>query len=272
MGAVQKEARRRNPRALRQAAADSRTRPPSARGSRIGKSAATIRPRPNPAARMPSGVRIISTASAIHRAGADSAASVALVSQRAPGAVFLNSDGSARLQVRHHAGRDHHFRQSRDREVPDHHGRNRDVQRIRAHRGRARGVVIEQRLDSEFDGGQQRRDIDGDISATPAASRAATTMGARPPGPEDRIRDERSDNRHVEAVRADRRDPAIAEEHRLNHQRIEIAEDGGPGAQHDGRHPTPTACPVVPPGSGRLNIMMMNENAANTASNGTIAC
>ena len=34
--------------------------------------------------------------------------------------------------------------------------------------------------------------------------------------------------------------------------------------------PTPTACPVVPPGSGRLNIMMMNENAANTESNGTI--
>ena len=33
---------------------------------------------------------------------------------------------------------------------------------------------------------------------------------------------------------------------------------------------TPTACPVVPPGSGRLNIIMMNENAANTESNGTI--
>ena len=34
--------------------------------------------------------------------------------------------------------------------------------------------------------------------------------------------------------------------------------------------PTPTACPVVPPGSGRLNIMMMNENAANTDNSGTI--
>src|SRR5271170_2782286 len=34
--------------------------------------------------------------------------------------------------------------------------------------------------------------------------------------------------------------------------------------------PTPTACPVVPPGNGRLNIMMMNENAANTDSRGTI--
>ena len=34
--------------------------------------------------------------------------------------------------------------------------------------------------------------------------------------------------------------------------------------------PTPTACPVVPPGNGRLNIMMMNENAANTDSSGTI--
>ena len=34
--------------------------------------------------------------------------------------------------------------------------------------------------------------------------------------------------------------------------------------------PTPTACPVVPPGSGRLNIMMMNENAANTERSGTM--
>ena len=35
--------------------------------------------------------------------------------------------------------------------------------------------------------------------------------------------------------------------------------------------PTPTACPVVPPGSGRLNIIMTNENAAKTDSSGT-AC
>ena len=34
--------------------------------------------------------------------------------------------------------------------------------------------------------------------------------------------------------------------------------------------PTPTACPVVPPGRGRLNIMMMNENAAKTERRGTI--
>ncbi len=33
--------------------------------------------------------------------------------------------------------------------------------------------------------------------------------------------------------------------------------------------PTPTACPVVPPGSGRLNIMMTKEKAANSASKGT---
>ena len=33
--------------------------------------------------------------------------------------------------------------------------------------------------------------------------------------------------------------------------------------------PTPTACPVVPPGSGMLNIMMTKQNALATASNGT---
>lgn len=33
---------------------------------------------------------------------------------------------------------------------------------------------------------------------------------------------------------------------------------------------TPTACPVVPPGKGRLNIITTNENAANMAINGIV--
>ena len=33
--------------------------------------------------------------------------------------------------------------------------------------------------------------------------------------------------------------------------------------------PTPIACPVVPPGSGTLNIMMTKQNALTTASSGT---
>jgi len=33
--------------------------------------------------------------------------------------------------------------------------------------------------------------------------------------------------------------------------------------------PIPVAWPVVPPGSGRLNIMMTNESAANRDTNGT---
>ena len=33
---------------------------------------------------------------------------------------------------------------------------------------------------------------------------------------------------------------------------------------------TPTACPVVPPGRGRLNIIMMKEKAAKTESKGTM--
>ena len=31
----------------------------------------------------------------------------------------------------------------------------------------------------------------------------------------------------------------------------------------------PTACPVVPPGSGKLNIMITNEKAAKSATSGT---
>jgi hypothetical protein len=33
--------------------------------------------------------------------------------------------------------------------------------------------------------------------------------------------------------------------------------------------PTPTACPVVPPGRGTLNIMITKQNALATASSGT---
>src|SRR3954452_7102291 len=33
--------------------------------------------------------------------------------------------------------------------------------------------------------------------------------------------------------------------------------------------PIPTACPVVPPGKGKLNIINTNENAENTARRGT---
>src|ERR1700750_2585748 len=34
--------------------------------------------------------------------------------------------------------------------------------------------------------------------------------------------------------------------------------------------PIPTACPVVPPGNGRLNIITTNENAEKTESNGIV--
>ncbi len=51
---------------------------------------------------------------------------------------------------------------------------------------------------------------------------------------------------------------------------IEIARMEAHGPSTIAAMPMPTACPVVPPGRGRLNIMMMNENAANTESRGTI--
>ena len=51
---------------------------------------------------------------------------------------------------------------------------------------------------------------------------------------------------------------------------MEIARIDAHGPSTMAAMPTPTACPVVPPGKGRLNIMMMNENAANTERSGTI--
>ena len=51
---------------------------------------------------------------------------------------------------------------------------------------------------------------------------------------------------------------------------IEIARIEAHGPSTIAAMPTPTACPVVPPGNGRLNIIMMNENAAKTDSRGTM--
>src|SRR5277367_2070550 len=50
---------------------------------------------------------------------------------------------------------------------------------------------------------------------------------------------------------------------------MEMASIDAQGPSTTAAIPTPTACPVVPPGSGRLNIMMTKENAANSESSGT---
>src|SRR5579863_8682066 len=50
---------------------------------------------------------------------------------------------------------------------------------------------------------------------------------------------------------------------------IEMARMEAQGPSTTAAIPTPTACPVVPPGSGRLNIMMTKEKAANSESSGT---
>ena len=61
---------------------------------------------------------------------------------------------------------------------------------------------------------------------------------------------------------------AVAKKQSLNQQRDGQREHRSPGPEHDGC-PTPTACPVVPPGRGTLNIMMTKQNALVTASSGT---
>src|SRR5579872_6348531 len=50
---------------------------------------------------------------------------------------------------------------------------------------------------------------------------------------------------------------------------IEMASIEAHGPSTTAAMPTPIACPVVPPGSGRLNIMMTKEKAANRDSSST---
>src|SRR5262245_1207563 len=50
---------------------------------------------------------------------------------------------------------------------------------------------------------------------------------------------------------------------------IEIASMEAQGPSTTAANPTPTACPVVPTGSGKLNIMMTKENAATSETRGT---
>ncbi len=50
---------------------------------------------------------------------------------------------------------------------------------------------------------------------------------------------------------------------------METASMDAHGPSTTAASPMPTACPVVPPGSGRLNIMMTKENAAKSESSGT---
>ena len=50
---------------------------------------------------------------------------------------------------------------------------------------------------------------------------------------------------------------------------MEIASIPAHGPSTTAASPMPAACPVVPPGSGRLNIMITNEKAANRDSRGT---
>ena len=62
---------------------------------------------------------------------------------------------------------------------------NRDAQRIRAVERRARGIAIEQRLNAEFDGRAERREIDGHVARParrrPRAARDIKRRARRPP-------------------------------------------------------------------------------------------
>ena len=120
----------------------------------VEKSSGAHSPQAAPAARMPSGVRISSTASAIHKGrsalpsdgfAADAGARRSVFQQRRLGA----------LQIRDHSRGDDHFRQAGDGQVADHHRGNGDVQRIRRVERRAGRIVKEHRLNAELDRGQQ---------------------------------------------------------------------------------------------------------------------
>ena len=123
-------------------------------------------------------------------------------------------------QIREHRRREDDLRETEDRQVADHHRRHRDPERIRAVERLARRIREQQRLHAELNGRHERRRIDARIRAEArrdVLARRQVQMTARELV--DRIAREWQHERHVEAVRPEREDAAIAEEQRLDEQR-----------------------------------------------------
>ena len=185
--------------------------------------------------------------------------------------MLRRSAGICGLQVGHQARGDHRFGHSGDREVANHHGRYSDCQRIGRIERNAAGVVKENRLNAELDGSDESRSIGGEITCDgrcnhPSARSESCTCGDRAVR---RIGHKRAHDRHVEAIRTEGGDAAVAEKQGLNGERDRDSDRMDPaGPSTMVAMVTPSACPVVPPGSGRLNIITTKENAAKTEISG----
>ena len=96
----------------------------------------------------------------------------------------------------------------------------------------------EQRLQPELERGEERRDVDREITGEPAGEDPPRREErcARRRQPVDRRSDERAGDREVEAVRPQREDAAVAEQQRLDGERHRDGDRRPPRAEHDRRH------------------------------------
>ena len=83
------------------------------------------------------------------------------------------------------------------------------------------------------------------------------------------VADERHDEGHVQRVRTEREHTTVAEEERLDRERDRYRDDCRPRPEQDrDRARAPTACAVVPSGTGTLNIITQKQYAAASATSG----
>ena len=118
---------------------------------------------------------------------------------------------------RENGDRKNRFRQPENGQVPDHHRWNRDRKAVRAVKRLAVRVGKERRLNSELNRRRQRRDVqpdegrNADVNERVFRKTSQRSINV--------IAGERANEREVEAVGAERDNPAVAKNKRLNRQR-----------------------------------------------------
>ena len=109
--------------------------------------------------------------------------------------------------------------EANDGEVGDEHGRDGDREGIGAEEGLAGSVPGQEGLETEFDGREEGREIDGDIGGD-GETRVLDPPRTRPvlDEAEDRVAEEGQDEGHIEAIRPEGEEAAVAEDEGLDEE------------------------------------------------------
>ena len=131
---------------------------------------------------------------------------------------------------------------------------------------------MEDRLEPELDRDEERRDVDPDIASRRRGDRETPVSGAgrAPEQPEDEVpREAASTKPMLKAFAPRARMPPSPKKSACTASASVTAMSAAHGPTRIAMRTPPAACPVVPPGSGMLNIMMRNEKAERSESSAT---